>query len=294
VRVTDKMMFEAANTRTAKSRSDMDTATEQASTGLRVQHPWDDPSAAGQVVNHRLGVNRFDAIGTTAKRAADELGAVDGALGQITELLARSRELVVQLSNDTYSAEDRRGAAAETSGLSREMLALLNTRFGNRYVFGGNLDDTPPFDAGGNYLGDAGVRKVEIAPGEVEDASVRADVFAKGVGGGADIPATLTAITTALTNNDVTTLRAQLDTLDRAISQVSVARSTAGGAMNLFDLATETARLASDSETTAASRLTEVDQVAAASKLALAQRALDAALTASAQSFRLTLLDKLG
>jgi flagellar hook-associated protein 3 FlgL len=293
VRVTDKMIFEGANTHTAKARSDVDTAVEQASTGLRVQHPWDDPSAAGLVVNHRLAVNRFSAIGETVRRASDELVAVDGALGRINEIITRGRELTVQLVNPTYSAVDRTTASKEVDALYRETVALLNTRFGNRYVFAGNLDDQPPFDAGGNYVGDDGVRKVEIAPGEAEDASVRADIFAKGANGGVDILATLAAVSTALTTNDVDGLRSQLNAFDGSISQVATARAQTGGAMNLFDLASETARLASDSETTSAARLTEADPIAAASKLALAQRALDAALTATARSFSLTLLDKL-
>jgi flagellar hook-associated protein 3 FlgL len=293
VRITDKMIFEGANTHSARARSEAELATAQAATGLRVEHAWDDPGAAGLVVNHRLASGRFTTIGETVRRASDEMVAADGALGRVNEILTRGRELAVQLANPTYSAEDRATAAKEADALHRETVALLNTRFGNRYLFAGYIDNVAPFDSAGNYLGDAGVRRVEIAPGVAEDASVRADIFAKGAGGGVDILATISSLSTALTGNDANGIRATLDAFDTSISQVATARSQIGSSMNLFDLAAETARLASDGEKTSAARLTEIDPIEAASKLALAQRALDASLTAAARSFDLTLLNKL-
>ena len=41
----------------------------------------------------------------------------------------------------------------------------MNTQEAGRYLFGGNIDRTPPFDAAGTYAGDTGVRQVEVAPG---------------------------------------------------------------------------------------------------------------------------------
>jgi flagellar hook-associated protein 3 FlgL len=174
-----------------------------------------------------------------------------------------------------------------------QAVALLNTRFGDRYLFGGNKDNVPPFDGAGNYLGDTGVRQVEIAPGELEDASVRADVIAKGVGGGVDVLGALQTFSTALGANDITTIQGTITELSNAIGQVSAGRTKLGSAMNLFDTAAETSRISVVAEQKSTSQLVEVDAIEAASRLALAQRALDAALTASARSFDLTLLNKL-
>jgi flagellar hook-associated protein 3 FlgL len=293
VRVTDKMIFDAAATNSGRARSDEELAASQASTGLRVQHPWDDPAAAGLTVKHDYNADRFAAIGQGVQRASDELNAVDGALTSLNNTLSRARQLAVQLSNDTYSAADRSAGASEVQSLRTQVISLLNTQFGNRYLFAGNKDGQPAFDDNGNYLGDSGIRQVEIAPGQLEDASVRGDVIAKGAGGGTDVLATLQTLATALAGNDVAGVRATLNGLDSGIQQVATGQAKVGGQMNLFDLAVQTSQKAQTAEKSSSSQLTDVDAIQAASNLALAQRALDASLTASAQSFNLTLLNKL-
>jgi flagellar hook-associated protein 3 FlgL len=294
VRISDQWIFEQASVRSGAARERVDAAVEETSTGLHVRHPGDDPAAAGLVVQRRLAQKRWGALGEAAGRASDELAASDNALGGIGDALARARELAVQMSNATYSGPERAAASEEIAGLYRQSIALLNTRVGNRYVFGGRRDEASPFDPAGAYLGDAGVRQVEIAPGVLEDASVRADVIIKGVGGGIDVLAELQDLQTALATNDLTGVHASLDGLDTAINQVAHGRAQVGTGMNLFDAARAAARTAGDGENAGVSHLQDADAIESASRLALAQRALDAALTASARSFDLTLLDKLG
>jgi flagellar hook-associated protein 3 FlgL len=294
VRISDSWIFNQAATRSGAAREKVDIAVGETSSGLRVRHPGDDPAAAGQVVQRRLAEKRWGALAEAAGRSSDELSAADNALGGIADALSRARELAVQMSNSTYSASERAAAGEEIGGLLRTSIALLNTRVGNRYVFGGRRDEVPPFDAAGGYLGDAGVRQVEIAPGVLGDASVRADSIIKGVGGGIDVLTELQGLQTALVANDVTGVQGSLNGLDTGINQVAHGRAQLGNDMNLFDTAKAAARTAGNSETTAVSHLAEADVIESASRLALAQRALDASLTASARSFDLTLLDKLG
>lgn len=293
MRVTDGMIFSQANVTVGQNRERMSDAVQETSSGVRVQHPGDDPSASALIVAHRLNAVRLSAMQSAVGRASDELGAVDGALDGVAEAFTRAREIAVQMSNDTYSGSERAGAAGEIQGLFREVVSLLNTRVGNRYIFGGNLDGAPPFDAAGNYSGDNGVRQVEIAPGVLQDASVRADVMAKGAGGGIDMMATLNALVTALQANDGEGIRGTLDALDTATAQIATGRTQAGTAMHVLDTAVMSAKTAGVTETKAIAQLADADMIDAATKLAQAQRALDAALTASAKSFQLSLLDKL-
>lgn len=293
MRVTDSMIFERGSTGTARARSALDAAVEENSSGLRVQHPWDDPGAAGQLTSANLAAGRYTAIGQAAGKASDELQAADGALGEVQNLVARARELAVQLANGSYGAADRSAAAAEVDALIPQVIAQLNTRFGGRYLFGGNKDGAEPFDASGNYLGDTAVRQVEVAPGVLENASVRADVAFKGLGGGTDVLATLQSLSAALKANNVAGVQGTLSALEQGTQQISTARSGLGGSMAAFDSAVAAARSAHDREQTLVSHLADADPVESASKLALAQRALEASITATAQGFQLTLLDKL-
>lgn len=293
-RVSDTYLFDLSNRRLMRSRSESLSATDQVSTGKRVQTPWDDAGAAGLITQFAQDRGRQDAILKAAGAASDELGAVDGAFDQSIISLTRAHELAVQLSNDTYGAADRQNAAAEAQQLFQVVLTQLNLRFGDRYVFGGTKDQAPPFDATtGGYLGDTGVRRVEIAPGVLQDASVRADEAFTGVGGGVNVLTALSNFATALSANDTTGIRGAITQLADGLQQITAYRSRAGAMLNVFDLAAGTARLNRDTAEGTRSNLEDVDIVEAGTRFQAAERALEASMTAAARSFKLTLLDVL-
>jgi flagellar hook-associated protein 3 FlgL len=293
MRVTDRMLFDRANRDGGAARTRLEEAIARASTGQRLVHPGDDPAGAGLVNQHQAAAARADAIMGVAQSAGDELAAVDGAFNDVTNALSRARELATQFANAPYTAAQRAAAAGEAQSLISQMVAALNTRVGSRYVMGGTLDGTPPFDAAGNYSGDTAVRQVEVAPGVLENASVRADVAVKGVGGGVDVMTTLAQLVTALQANDQAGVRATLDGIAAGTDQVAVARTQVGNAMNTFDVAAQVNRTARDDATSRAAHLTDADIIDANSQLALAQRALEASLTATTAGFKLTLLNYL-
>jgi flagellar hook-associated protein 3 FlgL len=293
MRVSEQALYSLANQRIMRARADSTLAGDQVSTGKRLEHPWDDAGDAGMVVRHQQESGRQDGIFGAATRAAEELGVVDGAMDQVTTSLTRAKELAVQLANDTYGANDRLSGAAEVQQLFAAVVSQLNMRFGERYLFGGMQDGAPPFDATGGYLGDNKVRKVEIAPGVLQDASTRADVALKGSAGGVDVLASLQRFVTALNTNDAASIRTAVGELDDGIIQVSRERSRVGAMMNVFDVASSMAKQNRDAATDAQGRLEDVDIFEASTRFAATQRALEASMSAASQQFRLTLLDKL-
>src|SRR5438477_364810 len=73
MRVTDRMIFDTATLNAAKSRDRAQSAMEEVSTGMRVQHPGDDPAVAAAMVRGRQVVDRLDAINQNAGRAGGEV-----------------------------------------------------------------------------------------------------------------------------------------------------------------------------------------------------------------------------
>jgi flagellar hook-associated protein 3 FlgL len=293
MRVSDSYVFDQANLRLMRSRAESTAATDRIASGKRVETPWDDSAAAGLITRFAQDRARQDAMMTAANRASEELGVVDGAFDQVLTAVTRAQELAVQLSNDTYSAADRNNAAAEVQQVFQQVLTSLNLRYGDRYVFGGTADRAPPFDPAGAYVGDTGTRRVEIAPGILQDASIRADVAFTGAGGGINVLASLSSFATALSANDVTGIRTAIRELADGTQQITAARSRGGAMMNVFDLAASTARVNRDDATKGRSNLEDIDLVDASTRFAAAERALEASMSAVARSFRLTLLDKL-
>jgi flagellar hook-associated protein 3 FlgL len=293
MRVTDSMIFQQGAADAAAAAARAQDAANQASTGLKLAHPGDDPGGAGLVALNDGIAARATAIGSAAGQAADELGAADGALNSVTNALARAQQIATQFGSAGYSAQQRSDAALEVQGLTSSIVASLNTKVGNRYIFGGTLDNAEPFNAAGTYLGDANVRKVEVAPGVLQDASVRADVALKGVGGGTDVLATLNQLATDLSNNNQAGVASALTGLTAGTDQVAAARAQAGTDTSALDTAVTVNQAAHDQAVAASSKLTDADPIQANSDLALAQRALEASLTATASTFKLTLLNYL-
>src|SRR6185295_16509657 len=146
MRVTNRMLFDAAQSQTAGARERVAVASERMTTGQRVVHPGDDPAAAGIIISHRAAMGRYDVIDRTVARAEDEGQVVDGALQGVSTLLVRARELAVQLGNDSFSAGERLAGAQEIRSISGQLVQLMNANVAGRYVFGGNADQAPPFD----------------------------------------------------------------------------------------------------------------------------------------------------
>ncbi len=293
MRVSDQQIYRLASLRIGNARTESVVAGEQVDTGKRVTHPWDDASAAGLIARNAQDQARQTAVYGAATQASDELGVVDSAMDQVTNALTRAHELAVQLGSDTYNATDRANGAVEVQQLMTTIVGSLNQRFGDRYVFGGMLDGSPPFNAAGAYSGDANVRQVEIAPGLLQDASVRADQAFKGAGGGVDVLTALTTLSTALSTNNATQIRASVQTLSDGIHQVTNYRSRAGALMNVFDVAASTAKTFSQNAQDSRGHLEDADIFEADTRLAAAQRSLEASMSAATQQFKLSLLDKL-
>jgi flagellar hook-associated protein 3 FlgL len=293
MRVTDKMLFERAARDGGRARERLEQAISAASSGQRVVHPKDDPAAAALVTLERGRAARLDAIAETAARAADELQVADVALGEVENGVARARELAVQLSSAPYGATERAAGAAEVRNLLAAAIASLNVKAGGRHVFGSRVDGGAPFDGAGGFAGPTATRQVEVAPGVYQDASVRADAAVKGAPpGDVDVLGTLSTLAAALDANDPAAIQATLGALATGTEQLARARGEAGTAMAALDAAVAANRTARDGARGAVSRLADADPVESATALALAQRALDAALTATAKGFELTLLGK--
>ena len=291
MRVTDRLVFDNATRDTARARTAASEASSAASTGMRINHPSDDPAAAGMISAFQMSGARFAAIGQAAGVASDELSTADGALDSIGTAVSRARELAVQFSNSTYTASQRAGGALEVGQLIDHVRSMFNTQFGNRYVFGGTTDDSPPFDATGAYVGDTGTRDVEVAPGVTQQANVLVNGMGSDTAGG--LLQVLGALQTALATNDQPSVSASLTGLTAGTDAVANARAQVGASMHAFDTAVTASKVASDGQQSQASKLGEVDLVDASIQLQATQTALQASLAASAQSFRLTLLDYL-
>lgn len=145
----------------------------QAVSAKAVNRPSDDPFAVEQALGFRSKIKASETARQNMAMSQDWLQATDVALGDMAELLTRSRSLALKGANDTLGPDERQALATEVDGMLDQAIAIGNTRHGDYYLFAGHQVDTPPFSAtvtagqttGVTYNGDNGQIVREIEPG---------------------------------------------------------------------------------------------------------------------------------
>jgi len=293
MRVTEFQVFQNSINNTNQARERMNRATEVASSGLRVHRPWDDPAAAGQITSYRSSQNQYASISNTGEYAQDQLQASDLALGEVQDVIQELRTLAVQMVNDHHSADERSNSILDVQHARKSVINSLNRKVGDQYIFSGNLERTPAFDDIGTFQGDVGERKAEIGPGVFQRVNIHAVNYVTASVGGTDLFAVLSDLEAALGANDPIAIGDTLDQFDAVLNQLATGRAESGGIQNIFVSAADAAGILADNDRVTVGRLADADLILASTALSMAQTALNAALTATARSFELNLLDKL-
>jgi flagellin len=116
------------------------TSMQRLSSGLRVNSAKDD--AAGLAIAERMNA-QTKGLAVAARNANDGISlaqTAEGALGKVGDMLQRMRELAVQASNATNSADDRKAMQAEVSQLVSEIDRVAKTsEFNGKKLLNGDF-----------------------------------------------------------------------------------------------------------------------------------------------------------
>lgn len=111
----------------SKSSDSLSKSIERLSSGLRINSAADD--AAGLGISERMNA-QIRSISQAKRNAQDGISLVqtaDGALGQVTEILHRMRDLAVQYNNGVYDSASQAAITAEVAQLSAELERVIGT-----------------------------------------------------------------------------------------------------------------------------------------------------------------------
>ncbi len=169
MRVSTSQIYSIANVGMAQAQSAMIKTQEQISTGKRVLTPADDPVAATKILQLTREEARTVQFEKNIDVAENDLELEEVALGSITNLSQRMKELAVRAGNTAVlTPDDYRALAAEVDSRMSELLSLQNTRNASgQYIFAGYQGDTQPFASGGTgyftYVGDEGQLHIQAS-----------------------------------------------------------------------------------------------------------------------------------
>ncbi len=228
MRVSQGQIFDACKRELERCASKLLSLQRQAATGKRVTRPSDDPLAAARISETRGVLAKIDNSLRGNEYVSCWLSVTDSSLDQISDALARAKELAISQASATASAASRAAAAKEVKQLYDLIVQLANTRLGNRYVFGGTSTLTPPVERDDSYnasfRGNDERMSIRVGDGQTLEMNVTAQEALQGVGA----LETLRDLISSLESNDAGGVTSQLDRLEVAMDAINACLAEVG------------------------------------------------------------------
>jgi flagellar hook-associated protein 3 FlgL len=277
--------IDAASSRLAKLQ-------QQLSSGAAITTPSDDPAGTVRALQIRGELSRNAQYQAAGNDAIAWLSTADTAYSSIVTTTQQARTLVLQaLNTGANDGASNEAIAQQIDGVRTSLIALANTSYNGRPVFGGATANGSAYDSSGAYVGDS-TGTVVRGIGPSDDVSVSAvgtDVFGTQPN---DLFSTLQNIANTIrTNPSAATLQSSLGDLDTAISRVSAAQATEGAAYQRVQLAQSTGTASATALKTRLSGIEDADLAELAVKVTTANTTYQAALQTTASIGQQSLLD---
>lgn len=253
-----------------KSQSQLSTAIERLSSGLRINSAKDD--AAGQAIANRMN-SQVKGLTQASRNANDGISlaqTTEGALNEINTNLQRIRELTVQANNGTNSADDLVSINNEIVDRVKEINRVSDqTSFNGIKVL--TTDTTLDIQVGAQDKETIGISLKKIDSTTLF-STARMTGITEGSTGAASVGilATYTAATTS--GAAVATVASgMLTAIDKAISDVDSLRSSLGASQNRFESTVNNLNSTVTNITAAKSRIEDADYATEVSNMSRAQ-----------------------
>ena len=122
-----------------KNERALQKAMEQLSTGSKINSASDDAAGLAMASKFTAQIKGLDMAVKNANDAVSMLSTAEGALDEVTNMLQRLRELAVQASNGTVTAEDRDYIDLEYQALNKEISRVANnTQWNGETILNGS------------------------------------------------------------------------------------------------------------------------------------------------------------
>ena len=238
-----------ASNASAKANDALSTAMERLSTGKRINSAKDD--AAGLAIATSM-TSQVRGMNQGIRNANDGISmaqTAEGALSEVTNMLQRQRELTVQASNNTYSADDLANLASEMDALNTQITNVLaNSEFNGQKLFDASA-------------GTAGVVSVQAGANEADAIDID---LSTNLTTDADLAAAAAVDVEALAAGDIALF-------DTAIKTVSTVRAGLGASQNQLESAVTNLNNNITNLSDARSRIEDTDYSAETTALAKSQ-----------------------
>jgi flagellin len=231
----------------------LQTAMERLSSGKRINTAKDD--AAGLAIASKM-TSQIRGMNQAVRNSNDGISfaqTAEGALGEVSNMLQRIRELAVQSANGTYSASDRTNLNSEVTELKAQITNILaTTEFNGSRIFNSASGGT-------TYSAASGGVSVSIQTGVNSGDSVAISFSA------------LTDLAAATAVDTVTNAGTALTNVDTTLTAVNTTRAKLGAAQSRLESTVNNLTNNITNLSDARSRIEDADFSAETTNLAKAQ-----------------------
>ena len=241
------------------SQSQLLTATQRLSSGLRVNSAKDD--AAGMAIAERMYA-QARGFAVAIRNANDGISlaqVAEGALSKITDNLQRMRELTVQARNATNSGSDKDSLDKEFGELSKEIQRIIQgTTFNGKAILA-QAAGSQVFQVGANTTAN------DVIDFTTSDLSIDGQIT---VVAGTDNVGSGRAVIDNTADNDA--LAVVINNIDAAFDKINGERATLGAQQNRFEAVISSLQVSYENQMAARSRIMDADYAQETSNLSRA------------------------
>jgi flagellar hook-associated protein 3 FlgL len=271
-----------------QSEQNANVATQQVSSGRRVNQLSDDPAASANIVLNHNQSSKDDQFLQNIATLQPRLQVADSSLSDVVTALTRALSLGTEGANGTLNNADRQAVAQEVQGIQSQVVSLANASYQGTYLFGGTAVSSQPFTLNTTtgvvtYNGNANVTTVQTSDGNSIQTNIPGSQMFQNASG--SVFTALQDLNTALQNN--TNIGAAVTEISSALSTVSTQRVFYGNALNQVTGSENFLNQDKINLSEQANALVGADLATASSNLVQAQTAQQAALNAAARTLSL-------
>ncbi len=160
-----------------QSDQNMNTASQQLSSGQSVNQLSDNPAAAASVVLNHNQASQDDQFLSNIGTLQPRFQVADSTISDVVTALTQAISLGTEGANGTLSANDRQAIAAQVQGIQTQVVGLANTTTQGGYLFSGTAVDTQPFTldpttGAVTYNGNTNVTSTQLSNGNSINTNV--------------------------------------------------------------------------------------------------------------------------
>lgn len=289
MRVTQQMISQQFIQNLHRGNKSMETLQGQISSGKKYERISDQPSEVLKGLSYRSSLSQIEQYQKNVEDGISWSSAMDGELGNVTNVLHRVRELTLQASNDSNNPSDRKNIAVEVRSLIDQVGNIANTAYGSGYLFSGTDLNTQPYQNGALQPSNSIVKEWNVGQGLSVEGNVHAtSVFGFSVDG-KNLFETIEVVAQTLENGE--NPGSLLNSIDQQLDHVITQRTMVGINQNMLELASNKLEQSELLNKKMLSMVEDTDITKAFTELSSQETLLQASLSAGGKILQQSLVD---